>query len=184
MTNEVNKLINSPIFTGNSFLTVHTMLIDKKLLTELGAKAAISVRKRINYNFHSTDEDPLQRMLNVLQPESYVQPHKHEQPDKREAFIILTGSLLIITFNDTGEIANHYILNRNHENYGIEIPPRTYHTIIALEENTTVYEVKDGPYNPNDDKHFASWAPNEVDATAAMKYLEELLLKVRKATLS
>lgn len=184
MTNEVNKLINSLIFASKLFQTVYTMLIDKKLLTALGAKAAISVRKRTNYNFHKMDDDPLQRMLNVLQPESYVQPHKHEQPDKREAFIILTGSLLVITFNDTGEIAHHYLLNRETGNYGIEIPPRTYHTIIALEANTAVYEVKDGPYNPDEDKHFAQWAPAEDDATAAKNYLNVLKEKVKKATLS
>ena len=74
------------------------MIIDDKLIKPLTIKAANSVRKRTNYNFHKRNDDPLQRMLNVLQPGTYVQPHKHENPDKRETFIILQGRLLIILF--------------------------------------------------------------------------------------
>ncbi len=160
------------------------MLIDNKLLDSLHKKAVNSVRKRTNYNFHKTDDDRLQRMLNVLQPESYVQPHKHEHPDKRETFIILTGALLIVLFDESGVIEQFYTLNRSKGTFGFEVPPRTYHTIIALEENTCVYEVKDGPYNPMNDKQFADWAPSEKDVEAAKHYLEKILVEIKKATLS
>jgi len=123
--------------------------------------AAISERKRINYNFHKEMSDTLQRMLNVMNTNTYVQPHKHENPDKREVFIILTGKVLVVEFDDTGNITEHIFLDRDLGNYACEIAPGTWHTIICLENNSVVYEVKDGPYIPETDKQFANWAPTE-----------------------
>ncbi|TRX65762.1 WbuC family cupin fold metalloprotein [Carboxylicivirga sp. M1479] len=151
------------------------MIIDNSLLKQLSDKAVKSVRKRTNYNFHKNDDDLLQRMLNGIEPNSYVQPHKHENPDKREAFIILKGQLLVILFNDDGSIKQSSILNREKGIFGIEIPPGRYHTIIALEPNTCVYEVKDGPYNPHNDKHFAPWAPSEDEHCTALTYMKKLI---------
>jgi len=151
------------------------MIIDNNLLDEIGAEAAASARKRKNFNFHKSPNDPMQRMINVLHPNSYVQPHKHESPDKREAFILLKGRLLVILFADDGTITSRCILSRDDEVYGIEIPACTYHTIIALEQGTCVYELKDGPYAPEDDKHFAAWAPSEKEAKQAEVYLSQLM---------
>ncbi|WP_430814502.1 WbuC family cupin fold metalloprotein [Carboxylicivirga sp. RSCT41] len=150
------------------------MIIDKNLLSNLSDKAANSVRKRANYNFHKSADDLLHRMLNMLQPFSYVQPHKHEHPAKREAFIILKGRLLVVLFNDDGSIKQSAVLNRDNDVFGIEIAPGCYHTIVALENNTCVYEVKDGPYDMATDKQFAPWAPAENDPEAE-NYLKTLL---------
>jgi cupin fold WbuC family metalloprotein len=150
------------------------MIIDNNLLQRLTDKASKSARKRANYNFHEHADDLLQRMLNMLQPHSYVQPHKHENPAKREVFIILKGKLLVVLFEDDGMIKESTILNRDKEIFGIEIPPGCYHTIVALEKNTCVYEVKDGPYDITNDKQFANWAPAENDPESST-YLELLL---------
>lgn len=175
MTNGRVYLTNCCIFIDKIHSILHAMIIDNSLLKQLSDKAVKSVRKRTNYNFHKTNDDVLQRMLNILEPDSYVQPHKHENPDKREAFIILKGQLLVILFNDDGTIIEAHTLNRDKGVFGIEIPPRCFHTIIALEANTCVYEVKDGPYTPSDDKHFAPWAPSESEVADANAYLRKLI---------
>lgn len=137
--------------------------ITKAQIDQVCEESRESPRKRKNFNYHAELTDSLQRMLNAMQPDTYIQPHKHEDPDKREAFIILTGSVLIVTFNDYGEIKDHILLNQKKGNFGVEIPERTWHSLIILEENSVVYEVKDGPYSPISDKNFASWAPAEND---------------------
>jgi hypothetical protein len=53
------------------------------------------------------------------------------------------------------------------------ISPGIWHTVIALESGSVVYEVKDGPYSPIDDKNFASWAPKEGDPECG-KFLQLL----------
>jgi cupin fold WbuC family metalloprotein len=141
--------------------------IDKAFTDKYVRLANISERKRINFNFHKEASDTLQRMLNVLNENTYVQPHKHENPDKREAFIILTGKVLVVEFDDTGKITEHILLCRDTGNYACEISPRTWHTIICMENNSVLYELKDGPYIQEIDKQFAAWAPTEGDDRCA-----------------
>lgn len=135
--------------------------IDNALLSHVSAQAAASPRLRMNHNFHQQASDRLHRMLNAMEPGTYIQPHKHENPDKNEAFLCLRGRLLVVEYDDFGNIVDHIILDSRTANYGCELPPRTWHSIISLEAGSVAYEVKDGPWNPADDKHFAEWAPAE-----------------------
>lgn len=112
-----------------------------------------------------------------MEPDTYVQPHKHENPDKREAFIILKGRAAVIEFDEKGNITDHILLNSENGNYGVEIPSKTYHSVISLEEGTVLYELKDGPYYQIDDKNFAEWAPME-DHPEAAKYLVDIKKRI------
>lgn len=152
--------------------------INKKLLDRVVTEAKESPRKRKNYNFHTDYSDPINRMINAIEPFSYIQPHKHENPDKREVFIVLKGKIAAIFFDDAGEITEHVILDPETGNYGVEIPAGTWHTIISLESGTVVYEVKDGPYQPMDDKNFAAWAPRETDESTE-EYLNDICSRLQ-----
>lgn len=147
-------------------------IVDSFFLEKLSHEADISPRKRKNFNFHETSEDLMQRMLNALHPETYIRPHKHENPDKREGFILLSGEMALIIFDDYGLIKKviHFDLKNI---FIVEIPPSTWHALVALKENTVYYEIKDGPYSLDNDKQFASWSPDE-SASDAKKYLESL----------
>ncbi len=151
--------------------------INNQLLDEVSGKAKSAQRKRINYNFHKEMSDPLHRMINALEPGTYVRPHKHENPDKMESFIILRGKVLVVVFHDSGEITNYSILDQENGKYGVEIAPGEFHTIIALVPDSAVYEVKNGPYSAANDKNFASWAPAE-GARGSDEYMNALLEKL------
>ena len=116
--------------------------------------------------------------MNAIEPYSYIQPHKHEDPDKREVFTVLRGRLLVVEFDNHGEIAGHMIVDPKQGSFGAEIAERIYHAIYALEPGTIVYEVKDGPYSPIDDKNFASWAPKE-GATETTEYIQDIFRRLR-----
>jgi cupin fold WbuC family metalloprotein len=135
--------------------------ITEKLVDEVSKKAKSSARKRTNHNFHESYEDPLQRFLNAVEPESYLQPHKHENPDKTEIFLILRGRVLIVEFDEIGKIIDHFVLDSKVGNVAVEIPPRTWHSFIALEEGSVLYEIKEGPFIQETGKTSATWAPEE-----------------------
>lgn len=135
--------------------------ITEDLMINLSDKAKNSTRKRINYNFHNSSNDHLQRFLNAAEPETYVRPHKHENPDKVEIFLILKGRVLVIEFDDNGKIIDHAILDSDEGNKGVEILPRTWHSIIVLQKDSILYEIKEGPYGMETAKIFAKWAPEE-----------------------
>ena len=152
--------------------------ITHKLTNPLVREAANSERKRKNLNFHQNFTDRIHRMIHATNPETYVQPHKHENPDKMETFIVLKGRVLVIEFSEKGEIIDHIILDSAIGNYGVEISPGIWHTLITLESDSLVYEIKDGPWNPTDDKNFASWAPTEGDKVCK-DYNDSLLRKLK-----
>jgi cupin fold WbuC family metalloprotein len=157
-----------------------TMLhIDREMLSRLVKQARSAPRMRKNLNFHRVSDDPMHRMLHAMEPETYVQPHKHENPDKREAFIILTGRVAAVQYTEKGEVCDFMILDPGRGGFGVEIAPRTWHSLICLESGSVVYEVKDGPWDPADDKFFAPWAPKEGDA-ACLQYNRMILEKIGK----
>jgi len=83
--------------------------INEEFIEITSAKAKTSKRRRMNYNFHKEDSATLQRMLNAMEPDTYIQPHKHEDPDKVEAFFALRGRILVVEFDDEGNISDHIL---------------------------------------------------------------------------
>ena len=142
--------------------------ISDKLVSKVVRKAGLSPRKRCNYNFHKSYNDKLQRLLNAANPGTYVRAHKHEKPDKAEVFIILRGRVLIVEFDARGGVRDSYILDPKKGSYGVEIPPRAWHTLICLERGSCLYELKSGPYHPKAEKKFATWAPEEGTKAAGL----------------
>ena len=152
------------------------IIINEKVIKPVIDSAKASPRRRMNYNFHRHLDDPLQRMLNCLEPDTYIQPHKHENPDKVESFILLKGKVLVVEFDVDGKVTSYALLEAGTGTYGAEIAPRVFHCIIALEPGSVVYEVKNGPYSPLNDKNFAPWAPKE-GTKECHKYMEDLVKK-------
>ena len=135
--------------------------ITDELVKNISDKAKTSPRRRTNYNFHKSYTDPVQRFLNAVEPDSYLRPHKHEDPDKTEIFVILKGRVLIIEFDDNGNITDHFILDFEKGNKGVEIPPKTWHSFIALQEGSVLYEIKEGPFIEDAEKIFPTWSHQE-----------------------
>lgn len=149
------------------------ILINRKLVSNLSAAARASGRLRSNHNFHPDYADPTNRMLNAMEPGTYVRPHKHEAPDKWEAFLLIAGRALVMIFDDAGQVGEWTVLDGGAGVFGVEIPARVWHSVAALVPGTVLYEIKPGPYVPVDDKNFAPWAPEEGTAEAA-GYLADL----------
>lgn len=139
-----------------------------------------SPRKRIICPFHKSAEDSLHRMLNAIQPNSYIQPHRHADPPKAETLILLKGALAYIAFDSEGQITEKICLTEESGRIGIDTESGIYHTFFALEEDTVLFEVKPGPYIKAADKEFASWAPAE-NAVGSTEYLESLYAYVATA---
>ncbi len=147
-------------------------LIDRKVMAETIEKAKASPRLRMNHNFHELT-DPVQRMLNAIEPGSYIRPHRHLDPPKVEVFLVLRGKGALFVFDDDGEVTERYLLETGGETPGVEVPPGIWHSIVSLEEGTVFFEVKDGPYVALTDKDFAPFAP-APEESASGAYLKKL----------
>lgn len=151
--------------------------ITSTLLDELLARAASSPRRRAIHCLHSGDWEHCHRMLNALTPGTYVRPHRHDSDHQSEAFILLRGKLALLLFDEAGAVdfTHSRILSPADGMLGMDVPPRIWHTLIALEDSV-IYEVKGHPaggYVQERDKNFAAWAPEE-GAPEGESYLRQL----------
>ena len=148
-------------------------LLDDSLLDQITARALAVPRLRTNHNFHRGADDNPHRFLNALAKGTYCPPHRHLEPPKCEAFLLLRGTVVIFVFNDAGRVIETYRLGSDGL-LGVDIPPGVWHSIAVLSQSAVCYEVKPGPWDPTADKELAPWAPREGDSTAP-EYLESLL---------
>ncbi len=149
-------------------------LIDRALLDEVARAASESPRRRKNYNFHGTDDDLSHRLLNAMEPDSYIQPHCHGDPAKDETIIALRGRFGVIFFDQTGTVTGTAMLEPGGPTIGITIPYGVFHTIVSLAPAGVFFESKAGPYRPLRADERAGWSPAEQDP-AAPAYLTRLL---------
>lgn len=155
-------------------------IITPTLLDQLTERAIASERQRTNHNFHQSFEENPNRFLNVMVKGTYVTPHRHTTPPKSESFVVLRGQLLFITFDDLGGLQTVTRLGSD-DNYGIDIAPGIWHSIIVESDTAICFEVKPGPYAPASDKDFAPWAPREGEPGCdehAAKLLARALAKL------
>ena len=142
-------------------------VIQEKILDQLVDEAKTSPRLRKNLNLHTELNEPIQRMCNAFEPDTYVRPHRHPQAGVWELFVVLTGEADVVLFDQDGMVTQRVSLSAGGPNYVVEIPPQTWHTVVSQQTGTVLFEVKQGPYQPLTEQDFASWAPAENNARAA-----------------
>lgn len=144
------------------------------MVGELLAMSRESPRMRMLQKIHKSHDSGVQRMFNALQPGTYIMPHRHMHPRKEETIMVVAGSMLFIEFSDDGEIKDTLLLQPGTEVFGVDVAPHVYHTYIPLKPDTLMLEIKDGPFNPTDDKDVPEWAPRE-GTPEAEPYLLEMI---------
>jgi len=142
-------------------------LITAALLNNVIREAESSPRLRKNLNFHPSDESRCNRLLNALEPGTYIRPHRHLDPEKEELILLLRGKMGMIYFDDSGNVTETALLIAGGDTFGIDIPAGTFHSLVCLEPGTVFMEAKAGPYRPFLPEEVASWAPAEQDPEAA-----------------
>ena len=147
--------------------------LDQSLFDAVAAEARQAPRLRRNHNLHA-EPDLVQRFLNVLQPGTYVRPHRHCRSDPAagfECFLVLQGSLGLLVLDGQGQVLQRERLDASGPLRGIELAQGQFHTLVALQPDTVMFELKQGPYVPSADKDFLAAFPAEGTAAAAVQEL-------------
>jgi cupin fold WbuC family metalloprotein len=137
--------------------------IDQDLFDAVAAEARQAPRLRRNRNLHA-EPDLVQRFLNVLQPGTYVRPHRHCRPDPGagfECFLVLQGAIGLLLLDEQGRVLGQERLDAAGPLRGIELAQGIFHTLVALQPDTVMFELKQGPYVPTADKDFLTQFPAE-----------------------
>lgn len=135
--------------------------IDGKLLNDVAAQAKAAPRLRKNYNIHASEAEPCNRLLNAVEPGTYIQPHFHADPLKDEAMVMLKGKMGLVIFDENGTVTETVLMEAGGDVVAISIPHGMFHSLVALEPGTVFFEAKAGPYRAFQPNERAGWAPAE-----------------------
>jgi len=140
--------------------------VDPRLLDALIAEARANPRRRMNHNLHAM-EDPIHRLLNAMEPDSYVAPHRHLAAPRTETLACIRGRGAIVLFGDDGATAESFLLSPSGPELIVEVPAGRWHSLVAIESGTVFFEVKAGPYAPPVPADVANFAPAAGSPQAA-----------------
>ena len=149
------------------------LVFGKAELDALSERAAASPRRRQNFNFHAEPAHPAQRLLNAVDPDSYIRPHRHVDPLRDETFVVLRGAFGLVLFDETGNVTQTVSMRAGGELIGAHVPSNHFHTLISLAPGSIFFEAKAGPYEALTDKDFGPWSPPEGDSRV-VDYLSSL----------
>lgn len=148
--------------------------IDDLLLAQVAVKARESARLRMNYNFHRTTDESVNRLLNVMNRGSYLPVHRHLAPDRCESIVVLKGKVGVTIYDNDGRLTEKRLVGPECECYGFDIEAGVWHGLVVLEDDTTLFEVKQGPYAPITANNLAPWTPAVDDMYGVERFIKEL----------
>lgn len=118
-------------------------ILDKTLVDATSAKAKESPRLRMNHNFHPSLDDKVQRFINCMEVGTQVEIHHHPVD---EMLIVIRGAIKAILVDDDKNVIDEKIIRPSDGVYGVQLPANIWHTIVCLEPDTCMFEVKEGPF--------------------------------------
>ncbi len=151
-------------------------IINRELFDRVSSEARAVPRRRKNFNFHAAEADASHRLLNAMEPDSYIPPHCHRDASKDESIIALAGRFGVVFFDHEGKVTGTASLVPGGEAVGVNIPHGVFHSLVALEPGSIFFEAKAGPYQALEPAEKASWAPAEgaQDATDYLNFLRAM----------
>ncbi len=136
-------------------------LLDEETV-KAGCESALeSPRKRIIFPIQRTQDALVQRLINFMQPGTYIRPHKHPLAHATETMKVLQGAIHFFIFDDQGAVIRHFPVSSKDQFGVLDIEPNVWHSFIVTRPDTVLLEIKKGPYDAATDKEFAGWSPDE-----------------------
>lgn len=120
------------------------MVIDKKILDELSAKAKASERLRCNLDMRNSADDQSQRMLNALEPGTVMPIHRHK--GSSETCVCIRGHFEEYFYDEQGNLTD--TIDMIPGGVVLNIEKGQWHSLKCLESGTVLFEAKDGAYAP------------------------------------
>ena len=122
------------------------MVVDKKILDELTAKAKENPRLRCNLDMRNSADDQSQRMLNALEPGTVMPIHRHLASS--ETVIIIRGRIRWLFYDEQGRITESTELWSDGDVRMLNVEKGRWHSLECLESGSVLFEAKDGAYHP------------------------------------
>ena len=157
-----------------------TEFFDDALFAMVSEQARRSPRRRMNHNFHRTTDDPVNRLLNVMHRGSYLPVHRHLAPARSETCVVMRGSVGLTIYDGQGGVVTRRRVSASGPCCGFDIEAGVWHGLVVLEDDTVLFEVKQGPYVPITAGNVAPWTPAADDEVAVAEFIKDLETEFNK----
>lgn len=122
------------------------VFVDEAMMGKGCQAARISPRKRIMWPLQCRSSDSVQRLLNFMQPGTFIRVHCHPHQGHIESVSCLRGRLVVVIFSCGGQVRARWELGPGLGKVAVvDLEHGVWHSMVALEEDTVVFEVKVGP---------------------------------------
>lgn len=120
--------------------------LDFELFDQVWKEAVASPRHRMHYDLRDSVEEESQRMLNVLEPDTVIPIHRHN--DTSEIVAVLRGKVKEILYDDKGVETDSCVMEYGSNCPAVVVPQGVYHTAVCLEPGSVILEIKAKKYDP------------------------------------
>lgn len=153
------------------FHSQEIIAIDVPKINELVKMAATAPLKRARHCLHRSQGDVVQEMVIAFWKGSYVRPHRHRQ--KSESFHLMEGRLVVLFFNDGGELIHQIKMEHPGGVLVFRNETALWHTVILLTEFAVVHEIATGPF-VKEESEFAPWSPSPEDGVHVVEFMARM----------
>ena len=77
-------------------------------------------------------------------------------------------------YDDEGHVTERRLVGRDTDACGFDIEAGIWHSLVVLEDDTVLFEVKQGPYTPLTAENIAPWSPDGQDVEAQRTFVKAL----------
>ena len=128
----------------------------------------------MNYNLHRDEAEPVNRLLNAMHCGTFVPVHRHLNPSLSESCVVLRGRVGVVIYDDEGHVTERRLVGLGADACGFDIEAGIWHSLVVLEDDTVLFEVKQGPYTPLTAENIAPWSPDSQDVEAQRTFVKAL----------
>lgn len=137
-------------------------------LDALSMRAAASPRLRQHRNIHQSHDDPCQRLLNAIEPGSYLRPYRYLAHPRNKLLVALRGAFVVVLFDTDGAITRTVRFGAGADTHCmVEVAGTVWNSVVSLQRGSVLLEAKAGPYDADEPREFPAWAPAEGTPEAA-----------------
>jgi cupin fold WbuC family metalloprotein len=124
---------------------------------------------------HESESSKVHQMIVLEHSRYFYSPHYHE--DDAECFMLMDGSLGLLTFSDDGKLDSAQLLVK-HE--FCKVGRGVVHAVFPASNYCIYYESKGGPFIPSQSSLIPNWAPKTEDEVARYKNNVSRVLEITK----
>jgi cupin fold WbuC family metalloprotein len=137
--------------------------------------AAKSPSRKARMLLHGSPDNDLHEMLIVHSFGQYIQPHINL--DSAKSFLVLDGEMIVVLFNNEGEISNYVKLgvSKGASDFLLRLDDPVFHTVVPVTTTVTFLETVKGPHTQT---HYAPFAPLPNNSFESEKYIMWLMEKM------